>query len=62
VYVKNAEAKTADGPSMWSDGSDFYVESTESREARRMKKQFDLARAKGIMSMAAEFADRQAKA
>jgi hypothetical protein len=62
LYVRTAEAKPVDGPSMWSDDSDFVVVSDEDRAARKMKREFDIARAKSIMAMAGEFAGSPAKA
>jgi Tfp pilus assembly protein PilV len=62
--LKNMEARTVTGSSAWNaDGaSDFFLETDEDRAARQMKKDFDLARAKGIMAMASEFAEKRANA
>ncbi len=57
LYVKGLEVQTTEGRSTWSDDSDFQVESDESRMARKLRKNFDIARGKSIMAMAAEFAD-----
>jgi len=58
LVLKNGEARTVNGPTTaWvsTDDSDFVIESKADRAARRMKKDFDIARAKGIMSMVGEF-------
>ncbi len=62
--LKNMEARTVNGAPAWSspDESDFVIESETDRAARRMKKDFDLDRAKSIMAMAEQFAANQAKA
>ena len=64
LVLKNGEARTANGPATsWvsSDESDFVIESKTDRAARRMKKDFDIARAKGIMSMVGEFGAKPMK-
>jgi hypothetical protein len=57
LVLKNLEARTVNGTPAYvpSDESDFVVESKTDRAARRMKKDFDLARAKSIMGMVGEF-------
>ncbi len=65
LIVKNMEvARQTDGSSMWTTGEGaFFDESDETeRNAARMKKDFDLARAKAIMAMASHFATNKAKA
>jgi hypothetical protein len=63
LVLKNAEARTVNGPTAWvsSDESDLVIESKTDRAARRMKKDFDLARAKGIMGMVGEFGAKPMK-
>ena len=60
LVLKNLEARTVNGTPAYvpSDESDFVVESKTDRAARRMKKDFDLARAKSIMGVASQFADK----
>ena len=62
--LKTMEAKPVEGPSVYetSDSFSFFETSDTEKSARRMKKDFDLARAKAIMAIAEEFADRTAKA
>ncbi len=60
LVVKNMEARTANGPSLWSASSDAYCETQQERAERKMKKEFEIARAKAIMAMASEFADAKA--
>ncbi len=57
LVLRNMEAKTVTGSPVWvsSDESDFVVASETERAARRMKKDFDLARAKSIMAMTEQF-------
>jgi hypothetical protein len=57
LVLKNMEVRTVNGTPAYvsSDDSDFVVESATDRAARRMKKDFDLARAKSIMGMVGEF-------
>ena len=57
LVLKNMEARTVNGTPAYvsSDESDFVVESQTDRAARRMKKDFDLARAKSIMGMVDQF-------
>jgi len=57
VVLKNMGTRTVEGPTVWaSDESDFVIESATDRAARRMKKDFDISRAKSIMSLAEQFA------
>ncbi len=57
LVLKNGQARTVNGPTAWvsADESDFVVESETDRAAGRMKKDFDLARAKGIMAITEQF-------
>jgi hypothetical protein len=57
LVLKNMEARTVNGTPAYvtSDESDFVVESATDRAARRMKKDFDLARAKSVMSLVEQF-------
>ena len=61
--LKNMEAHTVNGAPAWSsqDESDFVIESETDRAARRMKSDFDLARAKSIMGMTAQFGEKPLK-
>ena len=56
LVLKNLEARTVNGSTAWvQSDEDFAIESETDRSARRMKKDFDLARAKSIMGMVGEF-------
>jgi hypothetical protein len=56
LVLKNLEARTVSGSTAWvQSDEDFAIESETDRAARRMKKDFDLARAKSIMGMVGEF-------
>jgi hypothetical protein len=63
LFVKSMDAKPVDGPSSsWGVAdSNFFEESEETKNARKMKKNFEIARAKAIMAMASEFAETKAK-
>ena len=58
LFVKNMEAaKQTDGG--WSSGNGaFFDESDDTGHEREMKKKFDIARAKAIMTMASQFANK----
>lgn len=60
MFLKNMEAaaRQVDGPSVWTaaDGTVFEEIAVGELEAARMKREFDLARAKSIMASASEFA------
>ncbi len=62
LFVKNMEAaKQADGPSMWTSAGDASFDGSDDQEReteRRMKKNFEIARAKAIMAMDSQFADK----
>jgi hypothetical protein len=56
LVLKNMEARTVTGPAMWASTQGSYHENLEARAESRMKKDFEIARAKAIMAMAGEFA------
>jgi hypothetical protein len=62
LVYKRTETKLAGGPSQWSteiDAFSFFEASETDKAASRMKDDFDLARAKSIMGIASQFADKK---
>ncbi len=62
LVLKRMEARPAGGSPAWNTESDsfsFFEESATDTAARKMKSDFDLARAKSIMGVVSQFADKK---